>query len=84
LKLVDQTTLKAVEAWHPLGFEIAGSVLIMQLDENLHRCQEALEVCKSFDLIDGVFSEESCRYCRFNPCTQNGISSTGTYGRYLA
>jgi glycolate oxidase len=58
LEIVDQTTLKAVEAWHPLGFEIAGSVLIMQLDENLHRCQEALEVCKSFDLIDGVFSED--------------------------
>jgi glycolate oxidase len=58
LEIVDQTTLKAVEAWHPLGFEIAGSVLIMQLDENLHRCQEALEVCKNFDLIDGVFSED--------------------------
>ncbi len=58
LEIVDQTTLNAVEAWHPLGFEIAGSVLIMQLDENLHRCQEALEVCKDFELIDGVFSED--------------------------
>lgn len=58
LEIVDQTTLKAVEAWHPLGFEIAGSVLIMQLDENLHRCQEALDLCKNFELIDGVFSED--------------------------
>ena len=34
LEIVDQTTLKAVEAWHPLGFEVAGSILLMQLDEN--------------------------------------------------
>ena len=58
LEIVDQTTLKAVEAWHPLGFEIAGSVLLMQLDENPHLCEEALNVCRKFDLIDGVYSED--------------------------
>jgi glycolate oxidase len=58
LEIVDQTTLKAVEAWHPLGFEVAGSVLIMQLDENHSLCEAALETCKQFDLIDGVYSDD--------------------------
>ena len=58
LEIVDQTTLKAVEAWHPLGFEIAGSVLIMQLDENQELCEDALTVCKEFELIDGVYSDD--------------------------
>jgi len=58
LEIVDQTTLKAVEAWHPLGFEVAGAVLLMQLDENHALCKEALETCKSFDLIDGVYSDD--------------------------
>jgi glycolate oxidase len=58
LEVVDQTTLKAVEAWHPLGFEVAGAVLIMQLDENQAQCEAALETCKGFDLIDGVYSDD--------------------------
>jgi glycolate oxidase len=58
LEIVDQTTLKAVEAWHPLGFEVAGSVLLMQLDENHSLCESALETCKDFDLIDGVYSDD--------------------------
>ena len=58
LEIVDQTTLKAVEAWHPLGFEVAGSVLLMQLDENHSLCEAALETCKEFDLIDGVYSDD--------------------------
>jgi glycolate oxidase len=58
LEIVDQTTLKAVQAWHPLGFEVAGSVLLMQLDENHSLCEAALETCKQFDLIDGVYSDD--------------------------
>jgi glycolate oxidase len=58
LEIIDQTTLKAVEAWHPLGFEVAGSVLLMQLDENHSLCEAALETCKEFDLIDGVYSDD--------------------------
>jgi glycolate oxidase len=58
LEIVDQTTLKAVEAWHPLGFEVAGSVLLMQLDENHSQCEAALETCRGFDLIDGVYSDD--------------------------
>jgi len=58
LEIVDQTTLKAVEAWHPLGLEVAGSVLLMQLDENHSLCEAALETCKQFDLIDGVYSDD--------------------------
>ena len=58
LEIVDQTTLKAVEAWHPIGLEVAGSVLLMQLDENHSLCEAALETCKQFDLIDGVYSDD--------------------------
>ena len=58
LEIVDQTTLKAVQAWHPLGFEVAGSVLLMQIDENHSLCEAALETCKQFDLIDGVYSDD--------------------------
>ena len=58
LEIVDQTTLKAVEAWHPLGFDVAGSVVLMQLDENHSLCETALETCKDFDLIDGVYSDD--------------------------
>jgi glycolate oxidase len=58
LEIVDQTTLTAVQSWHPLGFEVAGSVLLMQLDENHSLCKAALETCKQFDLIDGVYSDD--------------------------
>jgi glycolate oxidase len=58
LEIVDQTTLKAVESWHPLGFEVAGAVLLMQLDENHSLCEAALNTCKEFGLIDGVYSDD--------------------------
>jgi len=58
LEIVDQTTLKAVEAWHPLGFEVAGAVLLMQLDENHLLCETALKTCKEFGSIDGVYSDD--------------------------
>jgi glycolate oxidase len=58
LEIVDQTTLKAVEAWHPLGFEVAGAVLLMQLDENHSLCETALKTCKEFGSIDGVYSDD--------------------------
>jgi len=58
LEIIDHTTLKAVEAWHPLGFEVAGSVLLMQMDENHHELDQALKVCESFSMIDGVSSDD--------------------------
>ena len=58
LEIVDQTTLKAVEAWHPLGFEVAGSVLLMQLDEDQERADEVLALCEGFEMIDGAASTE--------------------------
>ena len=58
LEIIDHTTLKAVEAGHPLGFEVAGSVVLMQLDENHERMAAALDVCKSFAMIDGVSSDD--------------------------
>ena len=58
LEIIDQTTLKAVESWHPLGFEIAGSVLLMQLDEDQDRADEVLKLCESFEMIDGAASTD--------------------------
>jgi len=65
LEIIDQTTLKAVEAWHPLGFEIAGSVLLMQLDEDQDRADEVLELCTRFEMIDGAASTETADAVEF-------------------
>jgi glycolate oxidase len=65
LEIIDQTTLKAVEAWHPLGFEVAGSVLLMQLDEDQERADEVLTLCESFEMIDGAASTEAADAVEF-------------------
>ena len=65
LEIIDQTTLKAVEAWHPLGFEVAGSVLLMQLDEDQERADEVLDLCKSFEMIDGAATSEAADAVEF-------------------
>ena len=65
LEIIDQTTLKAVEAWHPLGFEVAGSVLLMQLDEDQDRADEVLALCESFEMIDGATSTEAADAAEF-------------------
>lgn len=58
LEIIDQTTLKAIEQWHPLGFEVAGSILLMQLDENFELGDAAVTTCESYEMIDGFFSTE--------------------------
>lgn len=65
LEIIDQTTLKAVESWHPLGFEIAGSVLLMQLDEDQNRADEVLKLCESFEMIDGAASTDAADAVEF-------------------
>ena len=65
LEIIDQTTLKAVEAWHPLGFEVAGSVLLMQLDEDQDRADEVLDLCQSFEMIDGAATSEAADAVEF-------------------
>jgi glycolate oxidase len=59
LEIIDQTTLKAVEDWHPLGFEVAGSILLMQLDENFELGDDAIATCQSHGMIDGMFSSDA-------------------------
>jgi glycolate oxidase len=65
LEIIDQTTLKAVESWHPLGFEIAGSVLLMQLDEDQDRADEVLKLCENFEMIDGAASTDAADAVEF-------------------
>jgi glycolate oxidase len=59
LEIIDQTTLQAVEQWHPLGFEVAGSILLMQLDENFELGDAAVATCQSHGMIDGMFTTEA-------------------------
>ncbi|MDO8645484.1 MAG: FAD-linked oxidase C-terminal domain-containing protein [Candidatus Planktophila sp.] len=59
LEILDQTTLNAVEQWHPLGLEVAGSILLMQLDENFELGDAAITTCESLGMIDGMFSTEA-------------------------
>ena len=59
LEILDQTTLNAVEKWHPLGFEVAGSILLLQLDENFELGDAAVATCESHGMIDGIFSTEA-------------------------
>jgi len=58
LEIIDQTTLRAVEEWHPLGFEVAGSILIVQLDENIELGEQALATCNQHSMIDGMFTTD--------------------------
>jgi glycolate oxidase len=59
LEIIDQTTLRAVEQWHPLGFEVAGSILLMQLDEIFELGEQALETCNQHSMIDGMFTTDN-------------------------
>lgn len=58
LELIDKTTVAAVQAWHPMGFEVAGAVLLMQSDDSSSSCEKALEVCNKFGAFDGTFSDD--------------------------
>ena len=57
LEIVDQTTIKAVEAWKPLGFESAGAVLIMQVDDGSD-LTPAVDLCTERGAIDAFFSDD--------------------------
>jgi glycolate oxidase len=59
LEIIDQTTLKAVEDWLPLGFDVAVSIVIMHLDENFELGDAAVATCQSHGMIDGMFSTEA-------------------------
>jgi glycolate oxidase len=58
LEIIDETTLKAVEAWKPMGFESAHAVLIMQSDTNVEECIKAQEIALKNGAIDAVYSED--------------------------
>ena len=57
LEIVDQTTISAVESWKPLGFDSAGAVLIMQVDDD-QDLSSAVELCNSQGAIDAMFSSD--------------------------
>jgi glycolate oxidase len=57
LEIVDSTTIKAVESWKSLGFESAGSVLILQVDDGTD-LNPAVALCQSMGAIDAMFSDD--------------------------
>ena len=57
LEIVDSTTIKAVESWKSLGFESAGSVLILQVDDGAD-LNPAVALCQAMGAIDAMFSDD--------------------------
>lgn len=58
LELIDKTTLSAVEAWKPMGFENCEAVLIMQSDESAMDCQRAQEIALKHGALDAIYSDD--------------------------
>jgi glycolate oxidase len=57
LEIVDSTTIQAVESWKSLGFESAGSVLILQVDDGTD-LDPAVKLCQTMGAIDAMFSDD--------------------------
>ena len=58
LEVIDDTTLRAVEEWKPLGFEGVGTVLIMQSDESAELCASGAAVAEKHGAIDATYSDD--------------------------
>lgn len=58
LELIDKTTLSAVEAWKPMGFENCEAVLIMQSDESAIDCQRAQEIALKHGALNAIYSDD--------------------------
>lgn len=58
LEIIDETTIKAVESWKPLGFEGVGAALIMQSDESPLICKSAAEIAESNGAMDATYSDD--------------------------
>jgi glycolate oxidase len=58
LEVVDETTLRAVEEWKPLGFEGVGTVLIMQSDESADVCARGATIAEKYGALDATYSDD--------------------------
>ena len=58
LEVVDETTLRAVEEWKPLGFEGVGTVLIMQSDDSAEICASGAAIATRHGAIDATYSDD--------------------------
>lgn len=58
LEVVDETTLRAVEGWKPLGFEGVGTVLIMQSDESVDVCARGATIAEKYGALDATYSDD--------------------------
>ena len=58
LEVIDDTTLRAVEEWKPLGFEGVGTVLIMQSDESAELCASGAAIAEKHGAIDATYSDD--------------------------
>ena len=57
LEIVDHTTINAVESWKSLGFESAGSVVLMQVDDGSD-LSPAVQLCTSMGALDAMYSDD--------------------------
>jgi glycolate oxidase len=58
LEVVDETTLRAVEEWKPLGFAGVGTVLIMQSDESADVCARGATIAEKYGALDATYSDD--------------------------
>lgn len=58
LEVIDETTLRAVEEWKPLGFEGVGTVLIMQSDDSAEICASGAAIAEKHGAIDATYSDD--------------------------
>ena len=58
LEVVDETTLRAVQEWKPLGLDDVGAVLLLQSDETPEKCEAGVEISLKHGAIEGTFSDD--------------------------
>lgn len=58
LEVVDETTLRAVEDWKPLGFKGVGAAILMQSDESPDICAKGVQIAEKHGALDANYSDD--------------------------
>lgn len=56
LEIIDKTTLTAIEKWQPIGFDVAGAAILMQIDLENVDAQRICNLTTELGAIDSVFT----------------------------
>ena len=58
LEIVDKTTLNAVELWQPIGFDVAGAAVLMQIDRESIDAEYICNRIQKLGAIDSVYTDD--------------------------